>query len=92
MTSTEHYKSVRDLLDQGKAQDAKLLFQKIDPVETVEFFLLKGSIDQKFQNLGEAINAFNKVLEIDSENLEAKNSLHLIQNILNFWNPDMFNP
>lgn len=92
MTNSEKLNSVRDLLKLEKAQEAKALFLKIEQQEGVAYFLLKGAIEQKFQKWGEAINAFNKVLEIDSENVEAKNNLHLIQNILNFWNPDMFNP
>lgn len=83
---------VRSLLKQEKAQDANTLFLTIEPQESVDFFLIKGALEQKFQNFGAAINAFNKVLELDADNSEAKNNLHLIQNILNFWNPDMFNP
>jgi len=83
---------VRSLLKQEKGQESKTLFLTIEPQENVDYFLAMGAIEQKFQNWGKAINAFNKVLELDPENSEAKNNLHLIQNILNFWNPDMFNP
>ena len=85
-------KKVKELLEAEKAKEAREEFKKIEPIESVEYFLMKGKLEQKFQNWGEAINAFNKVLELDSENFEAQNNLHLIQNILNFWNPDMFNP
>jgi tetratricopeptide (TPR) repeat protein len=83
---------IRDLLKSEKAEEAKRRFQAIEASDNVEYFLLKGELEQKYQNYGEAMNAFNKVLEIDPENAEAQNNLHLIQNILNFWNPDMFNP
>lgn len=88
----DRFENIRNLLKLEKAEEAKTLFDSIDPAENVEYFLVKGAIEQKFQNWGKAINAFNKVLEFDEENAEAANNLHLIQNILNFWNPDMFNP
>ncbi len=83
---------VRNLLKLEKAQEARTLFSQIDPKDSAEYYLVKGSLEQKFQNWGEAMNAFNKVLEMEPDNSEAANNLHLIQNILNFWNPDMFNP
>lgn len=92
MTDDNIYKKVRDLLKNEQADEAKKLFQKIEEGETAEYYLLKGAIAQKFQNWGDAINAYTKVQEIDPESEEAKNNLKLIQNILNFWNPDMFNP
>lgn len=92
MAVTEDLQKVRDLLKVEHADQAKKLFQEIPAQETVDYFLMKGAIEQKFQNHGAAMNAFNKVLEIDPENVEAQNNLHLIQNILNFWNPEMFNP
>lgn len=88
----EVLKQIQDLLKLEKAQEARSLFESIKPLEEVEYYEVKGKLAQKFQNWGDAINAYNKVLEIAPENTEAKNNLHLIQNILNFWNPDMFNP
>ena len=91
-STTEVLKQINDLLKLEKAMEARSLFESLDPMEEKDYYLVKGKIAQKFQNWGDAINAFNKVLEIDPENSDAKNNLHLIQNILNFWNPDMFNP
>lgn len=84
--------TITDLLNAEKAEQAKELFNELEIQETVDYFLLKGKLEQKYQNWGEAINAFNKVLEIDPQNTEAANNLHLIDNILNFWNPDLLNP
>ncbi len=80
------------LLESENAKEAQTLFLEITPEETVEYLIVKGKLEQKFQNWGDAINAFSKVIEIEPENIEAKNNLQLIQDILNFWNPDMFNP
>jgi tetratricopeptide (TPR) repeat protein len=89
---SEKLKNVTELLKAENANDAQALFQEIIPTETVEYWLIKGKLEQKFQHWSEAINAFAKVLELDPKNSEAQNQLHLVQNILNFWNPEMFNP
>ena len=92
-TETENSLTViEDLLKNEKTEQARKLFEKLREQNTVRYFLLKGKIEQKYQNWGEAINAFNRVLEIDSQNTEAANNLQLIKNILNFWNPDLLNP
>ena len=83
---------IEDLLKTEKAEQAKKLFEELDEQDSVRYLLLKGNIEQKYQNWGEAINAFNRVLDIDTENTEAANNLYLIKNILNFWNPDLLNP
>jgi len=90
--SSEHLNRIKELINEEKANEARNAFNEIVPVETVHYYFVKGELEQKFQNWGEAINAFSKVIELESENLEAKNNLHIIQNILNFWNPEMFNP
>ena len=83
---------IEGLLEAEKAEQAKNLFEKLEEQNTVGYYLLKGRINQKYQNWGEAINAFGRVLEIDSQNKEAANNLHLIKSILNFWNSDLLNP
>lgn len=92
MGDSDRFKNVELLLKNDRAVEARQAFLQLDTENSVEYFLIRGKIEQKFQNWGDAINAFNKVLEIDPENTEARNNLQLIQNILNFWNPDMFNP
>ncbi len=90
--NSEKLKKVTELLDAEKANEAQHIFQQITPSETVEYWLMKGLLEQKFQHWSEAINAFTIVLDIDPENKAAQNQLHVVQNILNFWNPEMFNP
>ena len=86
------YKNIYHLLSLEKADEARRAFLVYDEEDSAEYHLIKGKIEQKFQNWGNAINAFSRVLEIDPENKEAQHNLHIIQNILNFWNPEMFNP
>ena len=92
MNSLKELNKIKAYIKLERAQEAKEKFLELEPEETVDYFMVKGQLEQKFQNWGEAMNAYNKVLEFDADNEEAKNNLHLIQNILNFWNPDMFNP
>ena len=90
--SSESLKRVLEFIRSENANEAQLVFNEIEPVETVDYFMVKGKLEQKFQNWGKAINAYSKVIELEPENTEAQNHLQLIQNILNFWNPEMFNP
>jgi tetratricopeptide (TPR) repeat protein len=89
---SERLNRVEELISEEKAMEARNIFKDIKPRETAQYFFVKGILEQKFQNWGEAINAFSRVIELDPENKEAQNNLHMIQNILNFWNPEMFNP
>jgi len=88
----EKLNQVLHLINTEKSKEAQNLFNEILPEETVEYLMVSGKLEQKFQNWGKAMNAYSKVVQIDPENLEAKNRIKMIQSILNFWNPEMFNP
>ncbi|MGE0019971.1 MAG: hypothetical protein AB7S72_09910 [Draconibacterium sp.] len=83
---------VKELLRLEKAAEARGLFDEIPASESVEYLLIKGELEQKFQEWGKAQNSFGKVLEIDPLNTEAKTRLEMIKGIMNFFNPDQFNP
>lgn len=90
--SAEKLEHVSELLKAEKASEARERFNEITETNSVEYFLLKGKLEQKFQNWGDAANAFTRVLEIEPQHNEAQNRLQIIKGILNFWNPEMFNP
>lgn len=90
--SIENLSRVLELIQSENSTEALRKFEEIIPSETVEYFMVKGKLEQKFQNWGKAINAYSKVIELEPENQEAKNHLSIIKGILNFWNPEMFNP
>ena len=92
MNNKSAFAQINYLLSEEKASEAKAEFDKLEKDSSVEYLLTEGKIEQKFQNWSKAINAYNQVLLIDPDNQEAENNLHLIKNILNFWNPEMFNP
>lgn len=83
---------VSELLRKEKAAEAQQLFAGISEVNSVEYLLVKGELDQKFQQWGRACNSFTRVLEIDPSNEQAKTRLEMIKSILSFFNPDQFNP
>lgn len=89
---TKIIERVELLLNSERTIEAKELFNAQQEENTAVYFLLKGKIAQKFQEWSEAMNAYHRVLELQPGNDEATNNIHLIQNILNFWNPEMFNP
>ena len=83
---------VQNLLQQGKNAEAKRMFESIPESGDVEYWMLKGTIEQRFQQWGKAYNAFVKVQQIDPEHVEAKTQIAMIDSILSFWNKDQFNP
>jgi tetratricopeptide (TPR) repeat protein len=90
--SAEKLNNIFELLKAEKAVEAREKFYEVAETDSVEYFLLKGKLEQKFQNWGEALNSFSKVIEIEPQHVEAQNRLEIIRGILNFWNPEMFNP
>ncbi len=92
MRENEQLLLVKKMLATENVEKANEIFQEIVPENNVMYFLVKGLLEQKFQQWGTAINSFQKVLELDPGNIEAKNHIQIIQSILNFWNPETFNP
>jgi tetratricopeptide (TPR) repeat protein len=60
--------------------------------DSTQALLLRGRIQYKRQNWGDAMNDYASVLELDPENSEAKTGLEMAKNILGYFTPDMFNP
>jgi hypothetical protein len=56
------------------------------------FWFLKGLLKQKTHHWGEAINCFNKCLDLDPAHNKAAAGIEICRNILNFWNPSLYNP
>lgn len=86
------YELIHMLIKQDKAAEALIEFNRLNHENSSEYWMLKGKIEMKFQKWGEAMNAFIKVLDIDKQNKEAMQNIEIIRGILNFWNPEMFNP
>lgn len=78
-----------DQLEQAHSLISGLLKSK---EENEEFYFQLGRIHYKRQEWGEAINAFNKVLDINPNHKEAQSLIEMAKNILGYFTPDMFNP
>ena len=86
------FQKIKALLQQGKNAEAKRMFESLPESENVEYWMMKGTIEQRFQQWGKAYNAFAKVQQIEPGHLESKSQIALIDSILNFRNNDLFNP
>ena len=82
---------VRKKLESGDIANAEKLLEEFQGEKDKSFWLISGEVLMKQQKWGPAINAFHKVLDADPDCKKAKTNIEIIENILNFWNPDMFN-
>ena len=57
-----------------------------------ELYFWLGKVFYRKQEWGKAINAFNKVLELNPEHPDAQSQIDMANNILGYFTPDMFNP
>lgn len=87
-------KEVIELYESNKLDEAfEILVESIkSKPEDESFHLWIGKIHFKKGEWGLAINAFNKVLEINPDNQEAKSSAEMASSIISYFTPDMFNP
>ncbi|MBN1820420.1 MAG: hypothetical protein JXR31_10570 [Prolixibacteraceae bacterium] len=91
---TDSWKNeIEEFLKNRKIEEAELILKKVEleNPDNIGFWIYKGQFYQRIQNWPVAINSFNKVLELEPENNLAKSNIEIIQSILNFWNPEMFN-
>lgn len=58
----------------------------------LQAILLRARINFRMQNWGEAMNDYSLILESDPTNMEAKSGFEMVENILGYFTPDMFNP
>lgn len=88
------FSKAKELFDANQIEEAQLVLNSIIEKEPGHFqaILLRGRIFSKKQNLGKAINDYEKVIELDPENKEAKTGLEMAKNILEYFTPDLLNP
>lgn len=84
----------KQLFEQNELIKSKEILTQLifdNPVD-IDSLILRGRISNKMQNLGDAMNDFAAVLDIDPDNLDAKTGLEMAKSILGYFTPDMFNP
>ena len=87
-------KKIQNLYELNQLEDAeKQAWKELDiHAGNPDLHFLLGRIYYKKQEWGRAINQFRRVLEIDPEYPEAKEQIEMVNTILGYFNPDMFNP
>jgi glycerate 2-kinase len=86
LSETEH------LIHSGQLKKAEQMISSIDGDLLAGYWYLKGMTDQTLMNWGNAINHYRRCLELDPGHVKAAARIEICRNILNFWNPQQFNP
>ncbi len=83
-----------ELFEMGCLEEAEMLVKEAlarNP-DDIDARFLRGKIYCKREEWGRAINQFQRVLEEDPDYPEAKEQIEMINSILGYFTPDMFNP
>ena len=80
------------LIHGNRLDEAEQLLFRLREDSNPEFWYLNGLLKQKRQSWGDAMNFFNRCLELDPGHSKASAGIEICKNILNFWNPSLFNP
>jgi len=88
------FEEVNQLFEQNELGKALEMLDNLIPENhsDIGLLLLRGRIYYKMQRWGDAMNDYAAVLDIESQNHEAKVGLEMSKNILGYFTPDMFNP
>lgn len=90
----QQLKTAGEYFDQGKTTEALTFVDEILEInnENKEALWLRVKILYKMQQWGEALNSTNRLLELNPGNTIAKNYREMINNIVKYWNKDLYNP
>jgi len=91
---TEKLNHIRTQIESNQLEVALWLIENLlgEQTNCAELYYLQGQIYYKRQQWGLAINAFNRVLEIDPAYPNAQSQIDMANSILGYFTPDMFNP
>jgi hypothetical protein len=80
------------LIHSNKLEEGEELLSSINGEKVAEYWFLRGLLNQKVHHWGEAINCYYKCLDLDPVHHKASAGIEICRNILNFWNPSLYNP
>jgi len=85
-------KEIDQLIEAEKYDDAfDFINQKLaEDTQNTEFMFYKALLLQKTGKFADAINLYNKLLEIEPENKEAQINIEMMQTIFRHSNKDIF--
>jgi hypothetical protein len=81
-----------ELIHSNQLAESETLLATIEGENIAGFWFLKGLQKQKALHWGEAINCYNKCLDLDPNYSKAAAGIEICRSILNFWNPSLYNP
>lgn len=84
--------AAREALEQNKPQEALKILDNQVLTDYGEAIFLRGEIFFKLQRWGEALNQFYRYLESFPSDTKAESYCRMIQDILNFYHKDLYNP
>jgi tetratricopeptide (TPR) repeat protein len=85
-------KSAREAFVNGDLELTLKILDNEKLLESAEACFLRGEAFYKSQKFGDSLNNFKKVLEINPENENAQTYVDMINNILNFYHKELYNP
>ncbi len=82
------FKEAVKLFEENKFEDATKKFEIVIEIDANndEAYYYLGKIQNKFQNFGQAINYYNKAIELNPDNELVKHEIAIVNNILNISN------
>ncbi|WP_423127464.1 hypothetical protein [Gaoshiqia sp. Z1-71] len=82
------------LIDANRLDEAKQLIAGLPELQedAADCQFLLGKIACRKQEWGMAVNHFNRTLAIDPEYPSAQAQIDMVNDILGYYTPDMFNP
>jgi tetratricopeptide (TPR) repeat protein len=80
------------LINSNDLEESEILLSSIEGETLPGFWFLKGLLKQKTHQWGEAINCFNRCLDLDPDHHKAAAGIEICRSILTFWNPSLYNP
>lgn len=85
---------IEELFRSNQLEEAEaLILDEIQArVEDPDLYFMLGQIHYRRQQWGKAINAFQRVLELNPAYPGAKEQIQMANAILGYFTPDMFNP
>jgi len=84
--------AAKDALSRNKTEEALSILDEISIQGNSDAIFLKGEIYFKLQQWGASLNHFSMYLEAFPSDKKAESYCAMIQNILGFYNKDLYNP
>lgn len=90
----EELLEIEQWIELNRLKDAEISINRIRMTEgeSAQLLFLQGKLEMKTEKWGEAINSFQKVLELEPRMQAARTNIEMAESILKFFNADMLNP